>query len=90
MDEGLQMKKYQDALLHRIDALCTERNLSYYTLSYKAGVPLSTVLNIKKGVSKNPGIITIMKLCDGLGITMKEFFDSEEFEAAIVESRDDK
>lgn len=84
------MRKYQDALLHRIDTLCKEQNLTYYTLSYRAGVPLSTVLNIQKGVSKNPGIFTIMKLCDGLGVSMKEFFDSEEFEAAIVESRDEK
>ncbi len=84
------MTKYQEALLHRINALCKENNLTYYALSYKADVPLSTVMNIKKGKSANPGIFTIMKLCDGLGVSMKEFFDSEEFENAIIESRDEK
>ena len=84
------MKKYQDALLHRIDTLCKEQNITYYTLSYRADVPLSTVMNIQNGTSKNPGIFTIMKICDGLGVSMKEFFDSEEFESARVESRDDK
>ena len=84
------MIKYQEALLHRIDALCKEQGLTYYMLSYKSGVPLSTVMNIQKGKSMNPGIFTLMKICDGLGVSMKEFFDSEEFEIAIVESRDDK
>lgn len=84
------MRKYQDALLHRIDALCKEKNLTYYMLSYRSGVPLSTVMNIQKGKSQNPGIFTIMKLCDGLGVSMKEFFDAEEFEDAMAETRDDK
>ena len=84
------MTKYQEALLHRIDELCKEKELTYYTLSYKAGVPLSTVMNIQKGKSQNPGIFTIMKLCDGFEISMKEFFDAEEFDIAIVESRDEK
>lgn len=84
------MKKYQDALLHRIDDLCKMQNLTYYKLSYRAGVPLNTILNIQKGESKNPGIFTIMKICDGLGVSMKEFFDSKEFENAIIDSRDDK
>jgi len=43
-----------------------------------------------EGTTKNPGIYTIMKICDGFGITMKEFFDTKEFEDAIVELRDEK
>lgn len=89
-DKALVMNKQQEILQNRLAELCKEKNLSYYTLSYKADVPLSTVLNIRDGKSKNPGIVTIMKLCDGLGITMKEFFDTKEFEEAIAESRDEK
>ena len=37
--------------------------------------------NIVNGVSQNPGIVTIKKLCDGLEITLVEFFDTEEFRA---------
>lgn len=73
------MNKQQEALLERLDELCKEKGISYYALSYKADVALSTMVNIREGRSKNPGIFTIMKLCDGLGITMKEFFDSELF-----------
>ena len=84
------MTKFQQALLHRIDTLCREKGITYYSLSYRAGVPLSTVMNIQKGKSKNPGVFTIMKLCDGLGVSMKEFFDCKEFENAIIETRDEK
>lgn len=84
------MKKELEALRKRLDELCKESGMNYYQLSYKAGVPLSTVLNIRDGKSHNPGIFTIMKLCDGLGISMKEFFDTKEFEDAIAESRDEK
>jgi len=42
-------------------------------------VSQSTIKSILNGESKNPGIVTIKKLCDGFGITIVEFFDTEEF-----------
>ena len=44
-----------------------------------AGVPYTTVKSIYYNQSKNPGITTIKKLCDGLGVTITEFFDSDCF-----------
>ncbi len=44
-----------------------------------SGVPPSTIKNILYGKSKNPGIVTIKMLCDGLGISLTEFFDTKEF-----------
>ena len=44
-----------------------------------SAVPASTVKNIVYGVSRNPGIVTLKMLCDGLGITLIEFFDTKEF-----------
>jgi len=73
------MKKYQKVLKNRIDELCREQKLTYYTLSYKASIPLSTLMHIMNGESKNPGLITIIKLCDGLGISLRDFFDTEDF-----------
>ena len=73
------MKKYQKVLKNRIDELCREQKLTYYTLSYKASIPLSTLMHIINGESKNPGIITIIKVCDGLGISLRDFFDTEDF-----------
>lgn len=80
----------EKALMKRINELCNEKEMTYYGLSYKSAVPITTLLHIMDGSTKNPGIFTIMKLCDGLGVTLKEFFDSVMFETAIVEDRDEK
>jgi transcriptional regulator with XRE-family HTH domain len=45
----------------------------------ESAVPPSTIKNILYGKSQNPGIVTIKMLCDGLGISLTEFFDTEEF-----------
>lgn len=59
--------------------LCEERGITPNGLSYIAGVPQSTIKSILGGESKNPGIVTIKKLCDGFDITLTEFFETEEF-----------
>lgn len=71
--------KEQKILSERIDSLCRERGLSYYELSYKAAVPMSTLMHIIDCSTKNPGIFTIMKICNGLDITITAFFDTQEF-----------
>jgi transcriptional regulator with XRE-family HTH domain len=58
-----------------------ERRLSFNALARLSAVPPTTVKNILNGSSRNPGIVTIKKLCDGLDITLIEFFDTEEFRA---------
>lgn len=63
----------------RIIELCRERNLTVNGLAHLAAVPPSTVKNIVNGVSRNPGVVTIKKLCDGLDISLVEFFDTEAF-----------
>ena len=79
----------QTALIARINELCKEKGMSYYSLSYKSSMTLSTLSHILDGTSKNPGIGTIAKICDGFGITLKEFFDTKEFEEGIIELRDE-
>lgn len=73
------MDNQKQKLADRISFLCNEQKISFYKLSYRSAVPLTTLMNIINGETKNPGIFTIIKLCDGLGITAKEFFDSKEF-----------
>lgn len=73
------MRNQQKILINRINDLCKKQGISYYSLSYKSAVPLTTLLHIVDGSTKNPGIITIIKLCDGLGVSLKDFFDTEEF-----------
>ena len=65
-------------LIDRINELCNVKGYDYMTLSKKSEVPLSTVLNIVKGNSKNPGIYTVFKLCKGFEITPTEFFEKIE------------
>ncbi len=64
---------------NRILQLLGERNMSIHRLSIEAAVPPSSIKNILYGKSINPGIVTIKMLCDGFGITLIEFFDTEEF-----------
>ena len=67
--------------VNRIRSLCEERNITPNALSYIAGVSQSTIKSILNGESKNPGIVTLKKICDGLDITMMEFFDTDEYRA---------
>lgn len=66
---------------NRILELCEERNLTVNGLAHLSAVPPSTLKNIINGVSRNPGIVTIKKLCDGMDITLIDFFDTEDFRA---------
>lgn len=67
------------AVKNRILQLCGERNITINKLATISAVPPSSLKAILYGRSKNPTIITIKLLCDGLGITLAEFFDTEEF-----------
>ncbi len=68
-----------DLVVKRIRELCSEKNITPNALSYLAGVSQSTIKSILNGESKNPGIVTIKKLCDGLDISIIDFFDTNEF-----------
>ena len=69
----------RECVANRIVALCAERSMALNALARISAVPASTVKNIVYGVSRNPGIVTLKMLCDGLGITLIEFFDTKEF-----------
>ena len=64
---------------NRILSLCEERKITINKLSTDAGVSPSTIKNILYGKSVNPGIVTIKMLCDGFGISLIEFFDTDDF-----------
>lgn len=63
----------------RLEDLCYERDITFCKLATISGVPYTTVKSIIYGQSKNPGIATIKKLCDGLEISIVEFFDTDDF-----------
>ena len=64
---------------NRLMILCEEHKMSIHKLAVESGVAPSTIKNILYGKSKNPGIVTLKKICDGLEITMMEFFDTPEY-----------
>ena len=70
-----------EAVRQRIIQLCQERDISINKLSSISGVTQSTVNNIVSGRNNSATVSTIKKLCDGLGITIDEFFHSELFAA---------
>ena len=68
-----------EAVKKRILELCREHDISVNKLSSMSGVTQSTVNNIVSGRNNSATVSTIKKLCDGLGITIEEFFNSELF-----------
>ena len=69
------------AVKNRILQLCGERNISVNRLASISALPPSSVKNILYGISQNPKLLTIKMLCDGMGITLGEFFSTPEFDA---------
>lgn len=67
------------AVRNRILQLCGERNISINRLAGICALPPSSLKNILYGKSQNPKLLTIKLICDGLGITLAEFFDTDEF-----------
>lgn len=76
-----------EAIKERILRLCDERNLTINKLANLSAIPPSSLKNILYGKSQNPKVLTIKMLCDGLGITIGEFFSTPEFDALEQEIR---
>ena len=66
-----------DVVVQRLYELCRQKNITPNALSYMSGVSQSTVKSILNGESKNPGIVTIKKLCDGLDISLVNEIEQE-------------
>lgn len=78
---GVWCVNTKEAVANRILQLCGERNIAVNALANVSGVSPSTIYSMLNEKSQNPGIVSIKKLCDGLGITLGEFFSTPEFDA---------
>lgn len=76
----------QEAVRNRILQLCGENNITINKLATLAALPPSSVKNILYGKSQNPKLLTIKLICDGLGITLSEFFDTGDFNQLDTET----
>ena len=77
--------KLEQAITNRILDLCKERNISPNKLASLAGIPSATVRCIFYGRSKNPGVRTLLDLCQALEITLFDFFNDDLFRDGEIE-----
>ena len=69
------------AVRDRILTLCGQRGISINKLAALSALPPSSIKNILYGKSQNPKLLTIKMICDGLDITLGEFFSTPAFDA---------
>ena len=71
----------KDAVVARFQEICAERHMTINELATRSGVTPSTVYSMVNPDRHDVSIVTIKKLCDGLDMTLGEFFSTPEFDA---------
>ena len=77
----------KDAVVLRFQQICRQRGIKTNELANISGVTPSTVYSMMDASRRDLSILTIKKLCDGLDITLGEFFSTPEFDALEQEIR---
>lgn len=72
--------RVKEAVVYRFKEICRERKIKYNELATVSGVTPSTVYSMMDEGRKDVSMITVKKLCDGLDISLEEFFHSELFQ----------
>lgn len=70
----------KEAVAKRIIEICNEKEITVNELANLSGISPSTIYSMLNTKSKNPGVVSIQKICDGAEITIRYFFDSPLFE----------
>lgn len=68
-----------EAIIERMKELAAERNMTIHQVIQKGGLNQATISELMSGRTKHPKVSTIQKFCDGLSITLNDFFNSEKF-----------
>jgi DNA-binding Xre family transcriptional regulator len=77
----------KDAIVLRFQNLCKDRNISYNELANRSGVTPSTLYSMMDSTRRDISVLTVKKFCDGLDITLSEFFNDEIFSSLEPEIR---
>jgi DNA-binding Xre family transcriptional regulator len=77
----------KDVVAKRFKDICDERNIKYNELANISGVTPSTVYSLLDPSRRNVSVATVKKLCDGLDITLGEFFSCDDFDSLEQEIR---
>ena len=67
----------KEAVSRRIQALCAERDMAINALENRCGAAPSTIYSMLNTKSKDPGVVSIQKICDGLEISLREFLTAQ-------------
>ena len=70
----------KEAVAKRILNLCEERNIAVNALASMSGISPSTIYSMLNEKSKNPGVVSLKKICDGLEISIRDFFNDDLFD----------
>lgn len=71
----------KETIAYRIIQLCEERKITPYTLSLMCGVDKTTIYSVLGEKSRSPEVSTVKKICDGLDISLGQFFSTAEFDS---------
>ena len=71
----------KEAVINRINEICNDRGIAVNKLANLSGITPSTVYSVFNSDRKDIGIVLIKKICDGLEITLDEFFSSDIFKS---------
>ncbi|MCD8208029.1 MAG: helix-turn-helix transcriptional regulator [Bacteroidales bacterium] len=77
-----------DAVIARMDELMAKKHISKKELAKASGIPRETITSVYKKLAKSITLATLKGLCDGLGVTMSKFLDSEYFTDGWLNSED--
>lgn len=69
----------KDAIVLRLKNICEERGMHYNALAVCSGITPSTVYSLMSEGRRDLSVITLKKLCDGLDMTITDFFDDDIF-----------
>ena len=71
--------RISEAISKKLKNICKERNISVNKLANQSLLTQSTVEHLVNGDSKNPKLLTIIRICDGLDMSLQEFFADDLF-----------
>ena len=81
--------QYSQIIVDRIKILCEPKRYSVNKLATLSNVKQSTLDNIMRGLTKNPGVVSLHKIANALNMTLAEFLDFDELNDYEFDDADD-
>lgn len=82
--------EYSEIIVRRIQQLCKKKGCSINKLANMSGVKQSTLDNLMRGLTKNPGIVSLHKIANAFNMTLAEFLDFEELNEYSFEDNNEE